>query len=132
MLLRVKSAGVTRLNSKVRSRGLDEKLTKQKRQRELRQDLGDIDPCGPAILQVIFLPVQDFSCECIPVFGTVGRSEQQVSVLPNFGSDGREVSVIVIAIEQAANEAGDNHQHARGFKLSHESYNMLGLRARDL
>lgn len=110
----------------------DEGLAQQaKRHRELREDLRDINPCVPAIfLQLEFLRFHDFAGKCIPVvFGTVAGGKQHVRILPDRGPDGREINVLVI--EQAGNEAGNHNEHARGFQLSGERYNVIGLRAGD-
>ena len=59
--------------------------------RELRQYLGNTNFC----VSIGLLQVQDFSCKCVPTrFRTAAKWEQNVSIVPDSGSDWREIDVI--------------------------------------
>ena len=105
------------------ARRLAERLLQQaKSYRELRQDLRDSNPFSTIAL----LRVQEFSCKYVPIFlGTTAERKQNVSILPDSGSDRWNINII----EQAGHQARSNHQNARGFGLPRERDNMIRLRA---
>ena len=97
-------------------------LQKAKTYWELRQDVSDSN----LFVTIAFLRVQEFSGKYVPIlFGTTAERKQNVSILPDSGSDWWNIDII----EQAGHQARSNHQNARGFGLPRERDNMIRLRA---
>jgi RES domain-containing protein len=64
--------------------------------------------------------------DVVTLCATSAEREQYVSVLPDLGSNWREI----VVIEQTGHQAWNNDEHARVIKLPGEGDNMIGLRTR--
>jgi hypothetical protein len=65
--------------------------------------------------------------DVLTLFATSAEREQNVRVLPDLGSNWREIDVI----EQTGHQARHNNEYARVFKLPGEGDNVIGLRTRN-
>ena len=87
--------------------------------REFRQGGGDADLCVTiGFRQFLNFPRKDV----LTLFATSAEREQNVRVLPNLGSNWREVEVI----EQTGYQARHNNEYIRVIKLPGKGDNMIG------